>query len=498
MTIGDKAVTLSEFMYVAKKNGNLDITDSQTLKDYVEMFTNYKLKVLDAETQGIDKSAAFRAEFHQYKQQLISSHLNDPKEEETYAQKIYNQGNEVYQIGQLLFRMKSQNLPADTLAAWNHAMEVRRMLIEETSMDSLGLKMAIESQGAVNYIERFNYVPTKSHKHFEEIVYQMKEGDLSMPILTNEGYYLVKLYKKFPNPGKAQVSQILFKVPTVSTVEFYKKQQELANKVYEEAKAGIDFATLAKTYSEDDESRSQNGLMPMFEAGNDLWPVENAGFTLEKEGDISEVCESYEGFHIVKLEKRAPRSSFEEVKPSLIRYLNEREYRFEMYAQRDERLKKEGDFKEYPEVYAELEKLSDKYFPSNLPFFNATKEIANPLFTIEGKAYSPHDFADYIQRYKNLSRRTYSGHYLKEMYMIYVQDMLLERALRELTQQEPEIAYLLNEYKEGILLFEVSNKEVWSKPMAEQEALEAAWVKQLHEKYPVDINWRLLESKTKK
>ena len=82
---------------------------------------------------------------------------------------------------------------------------------------------------------------------------------------------------------------------------------------------------------------------------------------------------------------------------------------------------------------------------------------------------------------------------MQEVYDLFVRELATISERKNLKKKHPEFDLLMGEYRDGILLFEISNRRVWSKPMSEQKALDEAWIAELNEKYPVTINWEVLD-----
>ncbi len=69
MTINGKAVPRSEFVYSYKKNNGADVIDHKTVREYVELFANYKRKVEAALDAHLDTLTSYKTEFRQYRDQ---------------------------------------------------------------------------------------------------------------------------------------------------------------------------------------------------------------------------------------------------------------------------------------------------------------------------------------------------------------------------------------------------------------------------------------------
>lgn len=213
---------------------------------------------------------------------------------------------------------------------------------------------------------------------------------------------------------------------------------------------------------------------------------------MSKPGDLSGVVETRFGYHIIKLIDKKGRPSFEEEEKALSRRMGQGERNFELYKAFDDRMKKEYGYVFYPEAYAELQALCNDCFPTDEAFYEKAKDMNKTLMQLDGKDFPQAEFAYYIQRCP-FSTKTYAGDFMQEVYDLFIRDIVTTAERKNLETKHPEIPHLMQEYRDGILLFEVSNREIWSKPSAQQKVLEAKWIADLNKKYPVTVNWKLLK-----
>jgi peptidyl-prolyl cis-trans isomerase SurA len=267
---------------------------------------------------------------------------------------------------------------------------------------------------------------------------------------------------------------------------------EKANQVRQQALAGGDFQELAKEYSQDSGSAGKGGEIPFIRRGVTYASFEDAIFQMKEIGEISEPIKTPVGYHIVKLLDRKPRSSFEEEKGDIASVLKRGEWNFELYNSFDSRMKKEYGYTFYPERYAELQSICDLYFPTDSLFSAGVAKMDGVLFVAGGQSLTQKDFVNYLLSHP-YSIKNYSVDFMQEVYDLFVRDVLKTLEKRNLTKKYPEYNHLLQEYRDCILLFEISNERVWEHPVGEQSRLENEWMEELQKKYPVIVNTRLLK-----
>jgi peptidyl-prolyl cis-trans isomerase SurA len=266
-----------------------------------------------------------------------------------------------------------------------------------------------------------------------------------------------------------------------------------ANEVYAKIKAGGDFVALASEYSADEDTKQTGGVLPYFTLGSMVLPFEQAAFALKNIGDVSEPVQTRFGFHIIKLLDKKGYLSFEEMAQTIYNAMKQGEWNHELNKSLDERLKENLGFTFYKEAYNELLKLCNDYFPTDTEFNNSASFMMKTLMRTDASEHLQNEFAEYV-RLKPLSKQTFSEDYLNEMFVFFVREIVTNLTRMELEEKNPEFRKLINEYHDGILLFEVSNDRVWSRPVEDQERIEQEWLKELNQKYKVVINKKVLKN----
>lgn len=493
MTVAGKEIPLSEFIFIAKKNGEADFSNKKSLEEYMELFKNFKLKVADAEAKGLDKTKEFASEFAMYKGQLISSYLSDKKAEDEYAKKIYDRGNEILDLSYILFKMPAgQTLLNDSIIPYKAALAAYNRLNSGEEIDVLGKQLATEDPESV----QFEYVPVllpmTASLALEDALYALPTGKLSTPIRTSRGYYVAKIHRRIPNPGKIRASHIL--VAFQDTTEQARKEAlTKAEDIYKKLQGGVDFAELAKEESDDPGSAAKGGELKAFGPGEMVLPFEKAAFALQTPGQLSGLVESRFGYHIIKLIEKLPRTPFETEKRGLIETMSKGERNFDLYKAFDNQMREEYKFVFYPDAYQELVDLSADYFPTDPRFYEKAKEMHKTLFSLEDETFPQGEFAYYMIS-QPFSTKTYAPDFMKEIFDIFVRELTTNAERARIEEKHPEYKFLLQEYRDGILLFELSNNKIWSQPAEKQAALEVEWLKELKEKYPVEINKKALKN----
>lgn len=496
MTVAGKPIALDEFLFIAQKNGQIDFSDEKSVAEYIELFKNFKLKVADAESLGLNKTKEFQSDIEAYEALLMDSYLTDKVAEEAFAKTIYERGNYLLDVSHILFRLPQKALIKDTVAVYEEALAVYNQLKNNNEIDVVGQKIGNENAGSIVYERIYNVQPMQTEKAFEDAIYSMREGDISLPIRTNYGYHIIRLNKRKPNLGSVRVAHIMLGFTEQTTKDQKTKLFADAENILKQLRDGRDFTELAMVNSTDENSRKNGGLLSAFVQGQMELPFEEAAFSLANPGDFSTIIETSQGYHILRLIERKSRPSFDSQKNNLISLLKRTDYNFELCKKADEKMREENNFNIFLEAYSELESLCNDNFPGDRTFYEIGREKKKPLIEINGKKIAQSEFVDYMQQY-SYSSKTFASDYLWEEFNFYVRDLLIAETRKNIELKYPEHNYLLQEYRDGTLLFEVSSLKLWSKPVSEQKALENEWLLELNKKYPVEINWDLLQKMTK-
>mgnify|MGYP003588985231 CR=1 FL=1 len=491
MTIAGKRIPLSEFLYIAQKNGEVNIQDKKSVKEYVELFKIFKLKVAQAESEGVDTTAAFRNELNVYHDQLLSGFLSDKDGEDAVVRSEYERGKDLVDLSYILYKLPQQTFAKDTASAYENAMRVYYRLHKGEKLETVGKELMASDKEHVVFENVRALQPLQVVKSFEDVAFTLPVGAISKPFRSPLGYHIMRVSGRSANEGTIQVAHILVLFKD-STEKAKAAALTKAQQVLDKIKAGGDFGELAKEYSDDSNSSKNGGLINPFNHGEMILPFEMAAFSLKQPGDVSGLVESKVGYHIIKLVARNPRPSFEDSEEALSEKMRQGDWGFEMNRSFDEAKKSEYGYKAYPDAFEELVAAADSCFPGSGTYESKVTNMNKPLFEIGGKTYSQKDFTSYVFRFP-FSSKTYAGDFLKDVYSLYLHESCVSLEQANMKKNHPEFDLLMQEYRDGILLFDVSNREVWSKPAAEQKQAEEAWVKRLTEKYPVVVNWKLLD-----
>jgi peptidyl-prolyl cis-trans isomerase SurA len=480
MNINGKDIKKSEFEYIYNKNNSEDAIDKRSLDEYIVLFKNFKLKVAEAESQGMDTTVAFHKEFNEYRNQLAKSYLKDPEVNENLLLQSYNRCLEFVEISAVFIaypQMEKRRFfnatPADTLAAYQKAMEIHNLaikknanfeeLVKEYSSDER-IKQA-ERPGYMGWHSGLNLLPA-----LEISLSATNVGQVTMPIRVPQGYYVIKVLNKIPHPGEVHVAHILIMSPAdTDTVQISDAQDKIAE-IEKKLKTGADFGELAREYSEDKGSATKDGDLSWIQYGQMVPEFNDIIFKMNEIGTISQPFKTKFGYHIVKLLEKRPVASFDDLKSQIENKLNRTGNFTVLHQPGIDRLKASTGFTLNETACKLLEEKANTLFPTDSLYTSQFEDNTKTLFTINGQPTTVADFMAYLKKnpqiYSNLSSEAFT-----ENLDQFIYQSITDNEKKELENKYPEFKNLMQEYRDGILLFEVSNKEVWEKASSDTEGL---------------------------
>lgn len=257
MTINNKPVLKSEFEYIYNKNNSNNSLDKKTLDEYVDLFVNFKLKVEEAKSQGIDTTKSFINELSGYRSQLTKPYLTDSKVDDALLHEAYDRSKEDIDVSHILIRIPQNATPADTLKAFDEINDIwKRVQKEDFAKVARSVSQdqsAEQNSGHIGWISAFRTVYP-----FETMAYNTPEGSISKPVRTAFGYHILKINARRATLGEILVSHIMIFTSKGDEAQ-NKKAKATIDSIYQRVVAGDDFGTLAKNLSQDKGSSVKNG-----------------------------------------------------------------------------------------------------------------------------------------------------------------------------------------------------------------------------------------------
>lgn len=476
MSIDDKEITKEEFEAIYKKNNRDSVITKEDLDEYVELFVNFKLKVLEAEEMGMDTIAKFKRELKGYRDQLARPYLVDKAVTDSLVREAYERMQSDVSAAHILIKLPPSPSPADTLEAYNRILSLKSKVESDPSKFGEIAKVESEDPSAKSNSGDLGYFTSLQMVYpFETAVYNTQIGKVTGPVRTRFGYHLVKVNDKRPARGQIRVAHIMIRSEDSDPDDVKESLKQRADEVYEKLKSGEDFTALAKKFSDDRTSAAKGGELPPFGAGKMVEEFEEASFSLTEVGQISEPVKSPYGWHIIKLVEKIEMKSFEDYEKELKNKIS-RDSRSDIT--KDSFINKRKNEYNYQDYKKRLKPfyqgIDTSYFSSNWEVPAGLKESDKVLFELNGIKYSQAQFGEFlISRMRGSRSEIDTELLIDESFDNWVNSEIMSYEDSILEEKHTEFRALMQEYRDGILLFDLTDQKVWSKAVKDTVGLEA-------------------------
>src|ERR1035437_1684811 len=461
MTVDGNNIQAGEFIRMYKKStepGKILDVDS-----YLKQFTIFKLKVTDALHEGYDTTLSFRNELNGYRNQLAQNYLTDTQTEEKLLQKAYQRSLIEINAWHILIALPQDASAEDTLRAWQKASDIRERIIkgepfERVARGTSDDKSVKINGGNLGYFSVFQMIMP-----FEDATYSLKKGTVSMPVRTPYGYHIIMVSDKRPSKGRIKVAHIMKAVSPGTDEKEAKKAEDEINNIYEMLQEGTSFAELAKKYSDHKESAVKGGELEWFGTGEIISDFSEAAFAITDTGKYTKPVHTLYGWHIIKLlDKKAP-GTFEESRSFLESKINQSYLNSISKKSFVEKLKKEYNFQINQNAYNWFVSHTDTLVIHGLKKYDRTSIPDGNLYSFANQYITNNEFANYIEKRGSLLVTKDSSEFINRLVETRASDHLISTENSVLEIKYPEFRYLMNDFHDGMLLFEISGKKVWNR-----------------------------------
>jgi peptidyl-prolyl cis-trans isomerase SurA len=471
MTVAGEGTTLEEFENIFKKNNRDSLITHAALDEYMELFINFKLKVKEARELKLDTVAKFKEELRGYRDQLARPYLTDSELLSELIKEAYQRKQQEVRAMHILVKCESNASSQDTLRAYNKIMAMRdRITMGEDfatiakGKDGSDDPSAKENGGDLGYFTAFQMV-----YQFEDAAYNTPVGQISMPVRTKFGYHIIKVVDKRPAQGEMLAAHIMVKAKPEADGEANAITK--INEIYEKLKAGEEtFENLAAKYSEDGSSAKKGGELPWFGTGNMVMEFEQAAFALQTNGEYSRPFKTSFGWHIAKRLDYRPVPAFDAMEKELKSKVSKDARAEKTKKSFVEKLKKEYNYSVDTRVMNAIAAKADTNAYNGS--IKVKKKLAKKaLFNIDGKTYKAQDFLNYFQKRGGFKTTQTPAEFVKQQMNKFGEALLLEYEDGKLESKHTAFRLLMKEYREGILLFELTDQKVWNKAVKDSTGL---------------------------
>jgi peptidyl-prolyl cis-trans isomerase SurA len=488
-TIDDKPYYTDEFSRVYNKN--LDLVKDESQKDltqYLQLFIGYKLKINKANKLGLQKGDAYKNELNTYRTQLSKNYLTDSKVTKELVEEAYNRSLKEVKASHILITLDENASPEDTLIAFNKITGIRQKALAGEDFGKLAAEnsqdpSAKENKGDLGYFSAFRMVYS-----FESAAFNTPKGKISNPFRTRYGYHIIKVDDVRDNRGEVSVEHIMLLNPKEDKYEEKEMVKHNIQDIYKKIQQGENFEDLAKQFSDDKSSSSKGGLLSRFGSGQlSSEEFENAAFSLTKENPISAPFQSKFGWHIVKLIDKFPVKPLAEVKTELENKISKDDRSRLITNSLNEKLRKKYAVKREDKLYKSIVKtVTNDFYESKWEVPSSTKPFDSKLFTIKEKSVTGTDFLNYIKAQQKTGNKIKPVNKLTDnLYEKFLDEKLNGYYNDSLESEFPDFAAVMEEYRDGLLLFDLMEKEIWDKSKTDTLGL-----KSFYDAHKINYSWK--------
>lgn len=452
ITIDGKEIRKNEFLSIYTQNNNEPKFDKASMDDYLDIFVKYKLKVFEAEEMGFDTIKSLKNELNGYVNKSAEKYLSDSEATESLIKEAYERKKYEIKASHILITKGG-----DT---YKKALEIRAEIIKSGDFEAAAAKYSQDpsvkdNKGSLGYFTVFQMLYL-----FEEAAYTTKVGDISMPVKTKFGHHLIKVYDKRKNKGRVKVAHIYSKIPKKGDENAKENARVKIEEIYSLVKAkNKSFEDFAREYSDDNTSAQKGGELDWFTSGRMVPEFEDVAFSLKNKGDISEPFLTSYGWHIIKMLELEEIGTYEKLKPEIENNISRGERSKKSTEFFVNKLKKEYRFKDKSKRW-----IKNSYNPkveSKLDINDS--KIAFKFKKEEGyfKKYTKvtvSDFKDFLSKIPANSQQD-----IEAFYKDYTNSYIFQYEKSILYDKYPDYKALMQQFKDGILLFEISDQKVWNK-----------------------------------
>ena len=486
MTIGDQDVTVKEFCDVYYKNNmKSDVIEKKSVDEYLDLFTTFRMKVMEAERLQLDTSAKFQRELAGYRKQLAKPFLSSDDITDELLQEAYQRKQKDIRASHILIRCDKNALPSDTLKAYNKAMDIRKKALKGEDFGDLAVRYSDDpsakdqkatdqaparpgNKGDLGYFTVFDMVYP-----FETGAYNTKEGEISMPVRSDFGYHIIKVNSVTDAMGSIQAAHIFLQLPYGASDEDEAAMKLKADNIYKElmSQDGKNWNEMVKQYSDDRGTAQRNGTLSNFTVSRIVPEFIEACKSI-KVNEIAKPVRTVYGYHIIKLLSTSGVASFEKESKGLSERIEKDSRSKKSEEVVLKQVRKEYKFKQNDKNLEDFMATIDSsilrkaYEPADKADLNAT------LFTLEGKPTKVNDFVKYIKDNMSMQKYVTPATYAYQLYENFANETVMDYADAHLEDKYPEFKALVKEYKDGILLFDLMDKEVWDKAVKDTTGLQ--------------------------
>jgi len=461
LKVNDREVSADEFKWLyLKNNSGEQYTDADR---YLDLYTRLRLKVEAAEEAGIHKRTSFKSELEGYRKQLAKNYLTDQEVIDRFLERAYERYKTEIHALHILIECPADAPPVDTLIAYNRALNIRQRIKLGEPFESVAKGASDDPTVNINGGNLGYFTVFQTPLPFEDAVYNMKPGELSGPVRTSNGYHIIKVQDRRQNQGRIKVTHIMKATPPGSTEEARAKAKHHVDSLYMLLQNGADFSTLAKNNSDDMMTAANGGELPWFGSGEMIHEFSEAAFRLLRDNEYTKPVKTVYGWHIIKRLDKQPLPEYEEARKYLQGRLSNSYLQSISRNAFADKLKKEYNYQLNNNALEWFYSIADSTFRYGENYIINERIPRDLLYSFASEKCSIPEFASFIEENGSRAPDNSSEIFINTLLELKVYNHLIEYENSILEDKYPAFRYLMNEFYDGMLLFEISDSLIWKK-----------------------------------
>lgn len=457
LKIGTQTTTWGEFTHLYNQNCDLSLTPV-SLQQYATLFTNYKLKAYEAHMLGLDTASQYKNELNAYLDDLADTYLVDTLAITNFSTLERARGAEEVRAAHILVNCPPAALPSDTLQAYNKALALYEKAVQGADFLTLARQNSDDPSAAQNSGDLGYFSALQMLEPFENQAYNTPVGQTSPIFRTQYGYHFIHVFDRRPTEGQVRVKHIMVLAPRDhSSQERLAAAKQKIDSIYDALTNGAaNFDTLALRFSDDRQSAARGGLISWFSRSQTLPEFADAAFALTSDGDITKPVMTAAGWHIIcRVSRRTqiPQDEFDAM-------INRAKTQAASLRNAPRRLRMSQLASQYHFKWNEAgrDTLISIFLCNKAKHHRveAINEVATlPLATLDGHVITLSDVEPHVAKWN--ARQLPSENATDIAYAIIEQ---YEKS--QLPHKYPDYQYASNEYRDGILAFDLMQRQIWN------------------------------------
>ncbi|MBX2938753.1 MAG: peptidylprolyl isomerase [Ferruginibacter sp.] len=486
ISYGKHKVQLNELMQAYNKNRTQGDTDV-SLKEYLRMYADFKLKVQAAREIRLDTLQSVRQDVQNFRSQMVEPYLMDKASANQLLEEAVLRSKTDKRIAYFFTPRPSGG---DSTSSYAVMQKVYNALVSgRNDFDNMAIH-ATTQLVKVSFIDAGFVTAFSLPYALENVVYALRPGEVSKPFSTSSGYHIIKVLEERPHIGEWKIAQILIALPESPDKQEVTLALAKSDSLYQQILQGANFGQLAKQFSDDKFSFSTFGELPAFSTGKFAPDFETQVLQLTQDGMVSKPFRTAMGFHILK---RISHVSMQEVKPeSWKQQIQEKLMKDNrMNISRNifnKQIEKSTGFRVTHTVKQDvLIALADSVKgKASISLSESFPESTKPVARFKDRTITVSDWLAFVQNYTT-NFNLYKGEPSELLWEKFKETSVRNYYKDHLEKYNPDFQFQMQEFLEGNMLFEVMERHVWGKAATDSASLEQLYAKQ-PEKYRWDAS----------